>query len=87
MRKNIHKKSETRPIQKHAAQNCTKQKNHHPTKNQIKNSLHCDADEFYLTYIYMFIFATANKNNTDDSDNTHHSKFLSRATTHTFSQT
>ena len=34
----------------------------------------------------MFICATANKNNTDDSDNTHHSKFLSRATTHTFSQ-
>ena len=57
------------------------------SKTQTKNSLCCDADEFYLTYIYMFICATANKkNNTDDSDNTHHSKFLSRATTHTFSQ-
>lgn len=62
MRKNIHKKkSETRPIQKHAAQNHKEQKNHHPTKNQIKNSSCCDADEFYLTYIYMFICATANK--------------------------
>ena len=86
MRKNIHKKSEARPIKNTPHKTTRNKKNHHPTKNQIKNSLHCDADEFYLMYIYMFICATANKNNTDDSDNTHHSKFLSHATTHTFSQ-
>ena len=55
-----------------------------PVKNQIKNSSCCDADDFYLTYIYMFICATANKkNNTDDSDNTHHSKYFIVATTTT----
>lgn len=67
MRKNIHKKSETRPIQKHAAQNCTKQKNHQ-VKNQTQNSSCYDADEFYLTYIYMFICATANKNYSTKKD-------------------
>ena len=87
MRKNIHKKNPKHARYKNTPHKTTRnKKNHHPTKNQIKNSLY-DADEFYLTYIYMSICATANKkNNTDDSDNTHHSKFLSRATTHTFSQ-
>ena len=85
MRKNIHKKSEARPI-KNTPHKTTRNKKITKSKTQTKNSLHCDADEFYLTYIYMLICATTNKNNTDDSDNTHHSKFLSRATTHTFSQ-
>ena len=34
----------------------------------------------------MFICATTNKKNNTDNNNTHHSKFLSHATTHTFSQ-
>ena len=86
MRKNIHKKSEARPI-KNTPHKTTRNKKITKSKTQTKNSLHCDADEFYLTYIYMFICATTNKKNNTDNNNTHHSKFLSRATTHTFSQT
>ena len=85
MRKNIHKKSEARPI-KNTPHKTTRNKKITKSKTQTKNSLHCDADEFYLTYIYMFICATTNKKNNTDNNNTHHSKFLSRATTHTFSQ-
>lgn len=60
MRKNIHKKSEARPI-KNTPHKTTKNKKITKSKIQTKNSLHCDADEFYLTYIYMFICATTNK--------------------------
>ena len=60
MRENIHKKSEARPI-KNTPHKTTRNKKITKSKTQTKNSLHCDADKFYLTYIYMFICATTNK--------------------------
>ena len=60
MRKNIRKKSGTRPTKTHHAKPQGTKKSPKP-KTQTKNSLHCDADEFYLTYIYMFICVTTNK--------------------------
>ena len=86
MRKNIHKKIRNTPDTKTRRTKPQGTKTITKSTTQTKHSLHCDADEFYLTYIYMLICATTNKKNNTGNNNTHHSKFLSHATTHTFSQ-
>ena len=67
MRKNIHKKIRNTPDTKTRRTKLHETKNHQ-AKNQTQNSSCYDADEFYLTYIYMFICATTNKNYSTKKD-------------------
>ena len=79
--KNTQIKNTKRAEQNRIAQHNKKNKQS-PVKNQIKNSSCCDADDFYLTYIYMFICVTANKKIPTTNNNTHHSKFYRRHDDH-----
>ena len=85
MRKNIHKKSEARPI-KNTPHKTTRNKKNHQAKNPNQKFVALWRRWIlFNVYLYVHLRHNEQKNNTDN--NTHHSKFLSRATTHTFSQT